>query len=329
MLLHKRLLYPLLLIVALLVSSCGKKGDPTLKTFEKPMPVNEIRAVHREDELIISWSYPSSERAKIKGFYIEKAIGDGQGAIGKRQEYKNIAFLKNDISQFIDKDFKTGNHYFYKIRVYSIRNVISDDSPIIKAAPKELPKPPVKLSYRLTNDSIEITWQAVGSDQEAAGIRYNIYKNYEMGKYSVSPVNSRPLKEPVFKDRIEKEKTVYYAVRALFDTELKDEGYPSEDLEVNPESFVPSKPAKLKYVPSEKKVYLMWDENPEIWVKGYRIYRKRASEAEFKPIGESVSPAFTDNEPLSSKTIYYVTALGPRKEGIPSDSVEVHPLVER
>lgn len=311
------------------ITSCGKKGDPTLKTFEKPMPVKEIRAVHREDELIISWSYPASERAKIKGFYIEKAIGDGQEAIGKRQEYKNIAFLKNDISQFIDKDFKVGIFYFYKIRVYSLRDIISDDSPIIKAAPKELPKPPVKLSYRLTNDSVEIAWQAIGNGQEAIGIGYNIYKSYEKGKYSASPVNNIPLRESFFKDRIEKEKTVYYTVRALLDTELKDEGYLSEELEINPETFIPSQPHNLKYVPSKQKVYLMWYENPEIWVGGYRIYRKKESETEFKLIGESILPAFTDNEPLSLKMAYYITAVGPKKESVPSEIAEVYPLVER
>lgn len=307
------------------ITSCGKKGDPTLKTFEKPMPVKEIRAVHREDELIISWSYPAAEREKIKGFYIEKAIGNGQEAKG----YKNIAFLKNDISQFVDKDFVIKKEYLYKIRVYSLRDVISDNSPIIKAMPKELPKPPAKLSYRVTNDSLEITWQAIGNGQEAIGLRYNIYRSYEKGKYAASPLNNILLKEPFFKDRIEKEKPVYYTVRALLDTELKDEGYQSEELEVNPESFVPSKPSNLKYVPSEKRVYLMWDENPEIWVKGYRIYRKKAAETEFRLIGESITPAFTDNEPLSSKTFYYITALGPKRESVLSDIAEVHPLPKR
>ncbi len=302
------------------ITSCGKKGDPTLKTFEKPMPVKEIRAVHREDELIISWSYPAAEREKIKGFYIEKAIGNGQEAKG----YKNIAFLKNDISQFVDKDFVIKKEYLYKIRVYSLRDVISDNSPIIKAMPKELPKPPAKLSYRVTNDSLEIAWN--GTDDS---VKYNIYRSYEKGKYAASPLNNILLKEPFFKDRIEKEKPVYYTVRALLDTELKDEGYQSEELEVNPESFVPSKPSNLKYVPSEKRVYLMWDENPEIWVKGYRIYRKKAAETEFRLIGESITPAFTDNEPLSSKTFYYITALGPKRESVLSDIAEVHPLPKR
>lgn len=319
----------LLIFSALFIISCGKKGDPTLKTFEKPMPVKEIRAVHREDELIISWSYPAAEREKIKGFYIEKAEIKGPESRIQSPEFKNIAFLKNDISQFIDKDFKTGRLYFYKIRVYSLRDVISDNSPIIRTVPQYLPKPPAGLSYKVTNDSIEIAWQAIGDGQDAIGIRYNIYRSYEKGKYSASPINSSPLKELFFKDRIEKEKTVYYTVRALLDTELKDEGYLSEELEVNPETFIPSQPHNLKYVPSEKKVYLMWDENPEIWVKGYRIYRKRASEAEFRLIGESISPAFTDNEPLSSKRSYFITAVGLGKEGIPSEIVEVHLLPER
>ncbi len=110
--------------------------------------------------------------------------------------------------------------------------------------------------------------------------------------------------------------------------DTKGKGYPSKELEVNLESFVPSKPVNLTYVPSAKKVYLIWDKNPETWVKGYRIYRKRESEVEFKLIGESILPVFIDNEPLSLKAIYYVTAVGPKKEGMPSDSVIVHPLAE-
>jgi hypothetical protein len=322
---RQRFLSALLLICsALFIISCGKKGDPTLKTFEKPMPVREIRAVHREDELIISWSYPQSERAKIKGFYIEKAETKNQESGVNGPEFKNIAFLKNDASQFVDKDFRTKQEYLYRIRVYSLRDILSDESRIIKASVGELPKPPVKLSYRVTNDSIEIAWHG----QEVMGI-YNIYKSYEKGIYPASPINTSPLKEPFFKDRVEKEKPVYYTVRALLNTELKDEGYPSEELEVNPETFIPSQPHKLKYVPSEKKVYLMWDENPEVWIKGYRIYRKKGMETEFTLIGESTLPAFTDNEPLSSRRSYYITAVGQGKESIPSEIAEVHPLPER
>jgi hypothetical protein len=311
----------LLVIITLFIASCGKKGDPTLKTFEKPVPVKEIKAVHREDKLIISWSYPASERLKIKGFYIKKAIGDRQEAIGKRQEFKNIAFLKSDASQFVDKDFKIGQTYFYTIRVRNLEDIISDRSPVITVKPLPLPEKPTGLRYSLTEDSVVIKWDHVRN-----GVKYNIYKSYEKGKYPASPLNTAPLIETYFIDKVEKTRAVYYTVRALLGTDIKGEGYPSEELEVNPESFVPSKPANLSYVPSEKKVYLIWDKNPETWVRGYRIYRKKASESEFKLIGESILPTFIDNEPLSIQAVYYVTAIGPKKESIPSDSVVAYPL---
>ncbi|MBA4348809.1 MAG: hypothetical protein C0415_02330 [Thermodesulfovibrio sp.] len=317
----------LFIIVAcciLFLFSCGKKGDPTLKSYEKPLSVKDVKALHREDEIIISWSYPSSDRDNIKGFYIYKAEIDGQTAGSKGYVYKKITFLKSDASQFRDKKFELKKLYLYRINAYSLRNVISDDSPDVKVVPYELPLPPAGLSYRVTNDSLEIIWS--GSD---SSLKYNIYSSYEKGKYSESPKNRVPLKEELLKDRIDTLKIVYYTVRAFRDAETKEEGYPSEELEVNPALFTPSSPVDIRFIPSPQKVYLMWNENPETWVKGYRIYRKRLSESDFMLIGEAVTPTFTDKEPLIEKTFYHITAFGPKKESAPSKSVVVNPLQER
>jgi hypothetical protein len=325
---RQRLLLVLFLICsALFLASCGKKGDPTLKIVEEPVPVKEISAVHRENKLIISWSYPASERLKIKGFYIEKAEIKRQAPSVERPEFKNIAFLQSDASQFIDKDFKIGQTYLYTIRVRNLENIISDRSPVITVQPLPLPEKPTGLRYSLTEDSVIIKWDHVRPPE--AEVKYNIYKSYEKGKYPASPLNTAPLIGTYFIDKVEKTRAVYYTVRALLGTNIKGEGYPSEELKVNPELFVPSKPVNLKYIPSEKRVFLIWDENPETWISGYRIYRKRASEHEFKLIGESILPAFTDNEPLSVQTVYYVTAVGPKKESMPSEAVKVHPLPEK
>ncbi len=312
---REKLLYLLLLLIALLVASCGKKGEPTLRTFEKPPAVRDIKAVHREDQLIISWSYPAPEREAIKGFYIEKAEA------GENKPFKNLVFLKSDVSQFVDRDFKTGGKYLYKMRVYSLRNVLSDESMVIQVNPAELPSPPAGLSYKITEDSTEIRW-----DRVSDAARYNIYRSSVKGKYPVSPLNKVPLKETLFKDGVETEKISYYTARALLDTALEDEGYPSDELEVNPETFVPSRPSHIKYVPSEKKTYLMWDESPETWVKGYRVYKKSGSDSGFRLIGEAATPAFTDSGPLVSKTLYCITAVGPKKESAPSETLEVYPL---
>ena len=297
--------------------SCGKKGPPTLTTFEKPSTVRDIRVVHREDQLIISWSYPAAGREAVKGFYIEKAEA------GEGKPFRNLVFLRSDSSQFVDKDFAAGKKYLYRMRAYSLRNILSDESRVIEAAPVELPPPPAGLSYKVTKDSIEVTW-----DRVSASALYNIFRSYEKGKTPASPVNKTPLKDPSFKDRVEAEKVVYYTVRSLLDTVIRDEGYPSGELEVTPEAFVPSPPSHLKYVPSEKKTYLMWDENPETWVKGYRVYRKKLSDRGFVLAGETVTPAFADPGPVAAKTYYYITAVGPKEEGAPSETLEIPPLKE-
>lgn len=288
-----------------------------MKSFEKPPPVTEIQVVHREDSLLISWTYPASERRRIKGFFIEREEADsGRG-------FERIASVDGEVLQFLDKGFETKREYLYRVRAHNLRDVLGDDGVSVKVVVADLPPIPGGLSYKVTGHSLEIRWEVLES------VKYNIYRSYEKGTYPEAPLNKVPLTEAYFADKIVTERTVYYGVTALRDTAIRDEGFPSEALEVDPRSFVPAPPADLKYVPSEKVVYLMWKESPETWVRGYRVYRKGESEPGFRPVGESVVPAFRDNEPLVMKTFYAVTSLGPEKESVPSESVEVSPLVER
>ena len=93
---------------------------------------------------------------------------------------------------------------------------------------------------------------------------------------------------------------------------------------MNPSDFVPSKPSGLKYVYVGQGLELLWNENPETWVKGYHVYRKRATESNFRFIAETVTPAFKNNNPLTPRTSYYVTAIGPSREGGASEPLEVN-----
>ncbi len=302
------------IFVLFFLISCGAKGSLSLKSFEGPAPVKQIKAVHREDEIIISWTYPESE--KIKGFFIEKSESEKEG-------FKKIAYLRNDVSEFVDKDFIVEREYYYRIFAYSLRDVLSESSMVIKVRPKTLPPAPSNLRYSLTDQTIKIEWD--GFDPN---VKYNVYKSYKKGEYR-QPINREPLDKANFLDRIEKDKRVYYTVRPLLDTDIKDEGYPSEELEVNPEDFIPAKPTGIRYVITNKWVYLLWSQNPEEWVSGYRIYRKTDNDTEFRLIGESIVPSFIDRESPVSRTLYYITAVGPKKEGNASDIITIYPLIER
>lgn len=313
----------LILLALLVLAACGKKGEPTFITFVKPPPVNNISVVHRENSLLLSWSYSVSQDTQelIKGFYIEKAVA---GVDNKPAEFRKIAFLPGSVNHYAETDFVAGRPYYYKILVYSVRNIISDPSPVVKVVPAELPPPPQGLSFKIKNDAVEIRWNKLPGK-----VKYNIYRSNKKNVFPESPLNKAALSEPLFMDKVETGSPLYYKVTSLLDTDIKDEGFPSEVLEVDPGTFVPSKPSGLRYVYAGKGVVLMWNENPESWVKQYRVYRKRAMESSFSIIGEAVTPTFKDNDPVTSKTLYYITALGPSMESAVPEPMEVSPLVER
>ncbi len=306
MILKKNFFTIIICIIALLAASCGKKGEPTLKAFEKPATVENIKALHRDNNIYISWQYPASKRSKIRGCQILRSDGADSN-------YRELAFLKTDEALYVDKDFTAGIEYYYKLRCLSLKDVYSDYSDVIKVAPLTLLSIPKEISFITTNDSIKIQWQHISD------AHYNIYKSYQKGIYTFSPLNSSLLKENFYIDKIYTEAIVYYTVRSHRGTEIRDESPPSEELGVNPADFVPSAPSGLIYVPLEKKIYLLWNENPELWIKGYKVYRKTASEREFILIGDTLTPVFAESMPPDAKTNYYVTAVGPKKESRPSE----------
>ena len=295
----------------LLFAGCGQKGKPTMRSFEKPSPVTEMRASHRDGKITISWSYARQAKIMIKGFYVERSEGN--------TPFETLAFLKGDSTQFVDDHFAIGKEYRYRIRVYSLRNVISDESDELKVNPVGLPEPPEKLAVRLTNDAIEITWNKV-----VDGVTYNIYRGTDRGNCSTVLLNATPLEKPFFKDAVNVNQPVFYSVRSLVSTTIMNEGAPSECLEVDPQSFLPVHPSDVRFVRTAGKLYVSWKENPETWIKGYRIYRKKG-QGQFRPAEDVPIPLFVDEEPINVPTSYYITALGPVKESSPSGIVSVNP----
>jgi fibronectin type 3 domain-containing protein len=302
--------FPLLTFYFLLLTffflvSCGKKGPPTLKAYEKPEKPPGITAIHREERIILSWSYPDNLRNTLKGFQVLRSESDG---------FERVAFIKNDQSLFIDTTFKLNVTYQYKVIAQNLKDVLSADSNIITVIPKALPSPPENIRFTITSDSIELHWSSSGE-----GICYNIYKTTEKDKYADTPLNREPVCMISLRDTfLLPDRTVYYTIRALLNTMIRDEGYASTEVEVNPSHFIPSAPSDLRVVKGDDKVYLLWKENTETWVKGYRIYRKRDGQTEFTPIGEVTTPTFTDTEKINKKVWYMIKALGPSRE---SDAV--------
>jgi hypothetical protein len=295
--------------VLLLLVSCGKKGDPTLKSYEKPEPPSGLMAIHRESDIILSWEFPKDKEPTIKGFHLMKSTGG---------DFEKLAFLEPDKRSYIDTSFKIDSEYIYKIISQNLKRVISNDSNIIHIVPKAVPSPPRNILFRIGHDSLILNWESAGD-----GILYNIYKSEKKGLYSLTPVNKEPIKGTSFKDNLDIKRPVYYTIRSLVGSNIRDEGSASGEIETDPSEFIPSSPSALQAVVTEENIYLIWKEVPETWVVGYRIYREINEGEGFVLIGETQTPSFIDKDNPLIKRNYRITALGPSKEGPPAEIRDV------
>ncbi len=315
----------LLLTFCFLFTACGKKGDPTLKSYEKPDPPSGLRAIHRETEIILLWEFPKDKESGIKGFHLMKSIlpppsipplpnSDIRGVKDVREDFEKIAFLESDQRSYGDINFKVEGIYKYKIISLSLKDVASNDSIVIEVKPKNLNAPPVNLSFKIDYDSIMLTWESAGE-----GILYNVYRSNKKGIYSLMPLNKEPLKETLFRDHFDINKITYYTIRSLTGGTIRDEGSASKEIIIDSSEFVPTAPEALQAVVTRENVYLIWKEPPETWVTGYKVYRETTKEKGFTLIGETSTPSFVDKDNPLAKRNYRVTALGPSKESLPAE----------
>lgn len=297
-----------LLVLCCLLLSCGKKGDPTLKSYEKPDAPSGFMAIHRESEIILQWQLSKDKEKGLRGFHVMKSSNG---------DFDKIAFFEDTGRSFTDTDFQTGLTYRYKIISESLKG-ITNESLTLVINPKNSPAPPSGLAFNVRHDSLTLSWKSAGQ-----GIMYNVYKSDKRGVYALKPLNKSPLTETSFEDSFDIRKSVYYTVRSLLGGDLRDEGAPSEELMVDPSTFVPSSPQALEAVPTAEKVYLIWKEPPETWVSGYRVYRETNHKEGFSLIGETQTPSFIDKDRPATARNYRVRAIGPSKEGPPAEVTNV------
>ena len=286
--------------------SCGKKTAPTLKAYEKPLAAAALKAIHREDRIILSWSY-TSKKENLKEFYILRT---------EDSSFQKIAAVSKDTNTYTDVNFKTGALYKYKVVAGSLKKVLSDDSNILIIKPGIVPPAPKNISFKVGNDALNVSWDSTGEN-----VLYNIYRTAEKGKYNINPANKEPLTALKYSDTLETGIPVYYTIRSLLSKEFRSEGQASGEIKVDPSNFIPSKPEGFQTVVADDRVVISWKENPEMWVTKYRIYEKVNEKDGFKLVKESVTPAFTLREKTGMKHIYMVTAVGPLKESEPSETV--------
>ncbi len=307
-----------LFIAALLVAlaagiGCGKKGNPTLKAFEKPQAPSGLRAILREQTAILQWDYPSAASSSISGFEIFRSDGD---------DLKELTRLSPSDRIFIDPELHQGATYRYTIVALSASEISSERSGLLTLAVGPVPAAPAAPLFRIEGDRLTVSWTQAGT---VSG--FNIYRTEEKGRFPLLPVNRALIRAPHFTDSTAPQKTVSYAIRAIGGSAEMQESAASPEITIGPADFVPSAPKNLQAHAAEDRILLSWDEPGERWVTGYRIYRTMDGKAVL--VGETQIPAFVDSDKTATPRDYRVTAVGPVSEGPGAEIKAVRPALSR
>lgn len=294
-----RLFVTLLCSVILLVS-CGKKGALKLPVQKKTEAPHISSIIHREDMIILQWTYPESPEVPIERFIILKSSGSDFDIVAKPAAANR---------SYTDYDFNEDVQVSYEMVAVTPAGRYSDRSNIVSAVPQRVPPAPGLLALTIVNSSLRISWERAGDD-----VFYNIYKRTGSETFGLEPINESPLSENSFTDALNLVSPVSYAVRSSTGSSIRNEGTLSSEIKFDPSDLVPLPPRNIRYFASPEGIYLIWDESDEPWVTVYRIYRKM-EDGQFRLLGETSIPTFIDREKLLISRDYRISAAGPVTEG--------------
>jgi fibronectin type 3 domain-containing protein len=291
--------FVLFLLLILLVPACGKKAPPRwVEPQTPPAPLN-LSVVSRQGVNLLGWDFPAQAYDSLGTFILYRSSNG--------EPFKLIGKAANNT--YSDQDIEQDTNYTYKITAREqVRGTEGPASSLLKVI-QGAPKPaPADLKYIIGSQRVSLSWTA------ESGKLYALYRKLGRAPWELA----MELDLPPYEDDPVTETTVSYLMRELKVTHgVRYEGVPSDVVKVAPSDYVPSAPTGVDVVQAGTKVLIFWSENPESWVRAYRVYRKEGK-GSFRAIGESRTVALQDIDPPSGRLSYVVRALGPEAEGAPS-----------
>ncbi len=302
----------LIVLVALSLSlaACGKKAPPRWIASEPPKAPVGVQVHYRPDRISLQWKAP--EGAVAAEDYVVNRSKDGGEPV-------EIAVVKG--TKYLDRDIDPNSRYIYEVIARAGEGKEGPAASTETVGAKETLPSPKEVAVSVEPGAVVITWLA---DPGVSG--FNVYRSAEQGKFPPAPRNPVLIREGRFEEMPDAALTYYFTVRGAMlslDGDLFVEGPRSSVVRVSPEDYVPSMPGGIDAASTGDKVVVFWNENPEIWVEGYKVYRAEGREGLFIEIGSPKSLAFPDRAPPKGLLRYRVSALGPVAEGPVSETVEI------
>lgn len=299
-----------LIALTLTIAACGKKAPPRWVVRKAPDAVTDVRVHYRPDQVSLQWKAPKGKHA-AEDYVLYRAKDGGEPV--------QIAVVEG--TKYIDRDIVPLGAYTYEVVARAGQGLEGPRIPAGTVGAKDTLPIPEEVSISIEPDGVVISWSPV---PDVSG--FNVYRSAEPDRFPPAPRNPALIREGRYEEMPDTDKPYYYMVRVAMlstDGNLFVEGPGSAPVSVAPEDFVPSMPSGMDIATTGEKVIVFWNENPEVWAKGYKIYRAVGKGGEFIEIGTPKSLAFPDRNPPVGVLRYRVSALGPAAEGPMSDALEI------
>ncbi|MFL6451573.1 MAG: fibronectin type III domain-containing protein [Bryobacteraceae bacterium] len=326
-----RLAFSAFCVVLAFTQSCGYVGPVVPPSPEIPIPVTNLTAVERGNEIQVNFTTPAltTDLLQVKKLSdVELRAGPAvtpfdaaKWEVTSKRYDLQIPSMNTEDPQPVplNVNIPVSDWLGKKIAV-SVRTSVRGGNRFSSwSAPVDLdviaPLQPPRVGAEATRDGYKLRWA-----EERPGVRYEILRQAH-GQATPESVGTAEKSE--FTDSTSQWDVPY----TYFVVAKKDgaESLRSDGVTVNhPDTFPPSVPAGVTALAGPESVELTWSRSPEADLKSYRIYRALGS-GPLGPVGEPTNlPTFSDRKVEHGKTYRYaVSAID-----VKNNESEKSPVVE-
>ena len=239
----------LFVIMAILLSGCGKKGPLVPPEALVPAAISDLRVEQKGERFLVLWSSPTRQEGGralrgLAGFRLFRRdlLPPGEDCEECPEAYRLLTNIDLDYPRggvvggnsglYYDDALTIGKSYRYKVIAAGKDGSLS--RPSNKADRKKVaPPPPPVLQALATPIGVRLTWQAPAAPASGRIEGYNVYRKRSGESFPLSPLTGVPLKETFYEDgNVEQEARYIYVVRAIALTDgVTVESDPSNEVE--------------------------------------------------------------------------------------------------
>lgn len=286
--------FPVLILLVIIASGCGKIGDPLPPIPRAPLVIDELAVTQTGTRLVLRFPVVLSDRTrKLDRIDVYRLIEPADDPAGLPLEsFSTRSTIINSIgaesiragrsvieySDTLDTQSGGPRRYRYAVRMIGDDGVAADFSNYATITPVfNLAVAPAGLRITQTEKEVQLTWdrpsENVDGSRPANIAGYNIYRR--LAGDDLIKLNPQPVEEPRFTDRNFLFGSNYeYIVRSVSSAAGLIEGDSSAPISHTPvDKFPPAAPLSVTIASINGIVSIFWPINTEPDVAGYIVYR--------------------------------------------------------